>query len=173
MEGDRPGTTRAAPAGTSIRRRFKGRADQVRAARRLVAGFLGAASPLRDIAVLLVSEAVTNALLHSATGDRGGTFEVACRLDRVGRLRVEVHDNGSPSQPRRRTHYPDALSGRGFELFDALATRWGAGGDRRGHVVWFELDPPAARAGGRSNAVHARQAEADRPQPRPAYHGGP
>ena len=46
---------------------------------------------------------------------------MACRLDRVGRLRVEVHDNGSPSQPRRRTHYPDALSGRGCVLFDALA----------------------------------------------------
>lgn len=152
MEGEHPGVRLPGPA--SVRRRFEGRADQVRAARRLVADFLGSRSPLRDVAVLLVSEAVTNALLHSASGNEGGTFEVVCRRDGAGRLRIEVHDDGSPGQPRRRVHFPDALTGRGLELFDALATRWGASGGRRGHVVWFELD------------------QQHRPNPRPAYHGG-
>ncbi len=96
--------------------------------------------------MLLVSEAVTNALLHSASGDEGGSFEVVCKLDRSGRLRVEIYDGGSTNRPRRRVHFPDALTGRGLELFDALANRWGSSGGRRGHVVWFELD--LARAGG-------------------------
>jgi len=142
MEGDRPSAPWSVPA--SVRRRFTGRADQVRAARRLVGGFLGTASPFCDVAVLLVSEAVTNALLHSASGDEGGSFEVVCAVDRTGRLRIEVHDSGSSSEPRRRAHFPDSLTGRGLELFDALATRWGASGGRRGHVVWFELDPVRA-----------------------------
>lgn len=143
MEGDGLSAPRSGPA--TVRRRFTGRADQVRAARRLVGGFLGTASPLRDVAVLLVSEAVTNALLHSASGDEGGSFEVVCKRERAGRVRVEVHDAGSSSEPRRRVHFPDALTGRGLELFDALAIRWGASGGRRGHVVWFELDPAGVR----------------------------
>jgi hypothetical protein len=34
----------------------------------------------------------------------------------------------------------DALGGRGLELLDALATRWGSSGGPGGHTVWFELD---------------------------------
>ncbi len=121
------------------RQRFPGRPDQVAAARRLVSALLGHDGPGQEVARLLVSEAATNALLHSASGRHGGGFEVRFELADRRSLRVEVRDEGAATEPRRRPHHPDALTGRGLELFDALATRWGATGGPGGHTVWFEL----------------------------------
>ena len=121
------------------RREFRGRADQVGAARRFVSAALRVGSPLRDVTRLLVSEAVTNAVLHSASGDAGGGFTVEYLLsDR--RLRVEVHDGGGAVGPRRRVHHLESITGRGLELFDALSDRWGVDGGPDGRTVWFELD---------------------------------
>jgi anti-sigma regulatory factor (Ser/Thr protein kinase) len=121
------------------RKRFAGRSDQVAAARRFVLGLLGRDSGLGETARLLVSEAATNAVLHSASGEEGGSFEIRCRLARE-RLRVEVHDAGAPQSPRRRVHQLDALTGRGLELVDALSARWGWSGGSSGRVLWFELE---------------------------------
>jgi anti-sigma regulatory factor (Ser/Thr protein kinase) len=123
-----------------VRRRFPGRPEQVAASRRLVLSVLGVSSPLREVAALLVSEAATNALLHTASGQLGGSLEVSCELADRCRLRVEVRDQGSATHPRRKEHEPDSTNGRGLELFDALATRWGASRSTEGHVVWFELE---------------------------------
>ena len=57
------------------RREFRGHADQVAAARRFVASAIQGGGTARDVSRLLVSEAATNALLHSASGD-GGSFSV-------------------------------------------------------------------------------------------------
>jgi serine/threonine-protein kinase RsbW len=124
------------------RRRFAGRADQIAAARRFVAGILGKEPELGETARLLVSEAATNAVLHSASGEAGGSFEVHCRLARE-RLRVEVHDAGAPQSPRRRVHQLDAITGRGLELVNALSARWGWTGGAAGRVLWFELERSA------------------------------
>jgi hypothetical protein len=70
----------------------------VAAARGFVVGMVGQESDLGETARLLVSEAATNAVLHSASGEAGGSFEVRCRLARE-RLRVEIHDGGAPSHP--------------------------------------------------------------------------
>jgi anti-sigma regulatory factor (Ser/Thr protein kinase) len=123
-----------------VRRRFPGRPEQVAAARGLVAAVLGPTSPLREVAALLVSEATTNAVLHTASGELGGSVEVACELADGRRLRVEVRDQGSDTQPHRKPHATDSVNGRGLELFDALATRWGARRWAEGHLVWFELE---------------------------------
>jgi serine/threonine-protein kinase RsbW len=121
------------------RREFRGRADQVAAARRFVSAALHVGSPLRDVTRLLVSEAVTNAVLHSSSGDAGGRFTVEYELsDR--RLRVEVRDGGGATGPRRRVHHLESITGRGLELFDALSDRWGVDGGANGRTVWFELD---------------------------------
>ena len=90
------------------RREFRGRADQVAAARRFVSAALHVGSPLRDVTRLLVSEAATNALLHSGSGRTGGTFTVEYTLTEA-RLRVEVHDDGAPGGPRRRIHHLEHL----------------------------------------------------------------
>lgn len=120
------------------RREFVGQADQVAAARRFVVSAIHAAGPARDVTRLLVSEAATNAILHSASGD-GGTFAVQYLIsDHL--VRVEVHDGGGPTSPRRRVHDLESMTGRGLDLFDALSDRWGVGGTTDGWTVWFELD---------------------------------
>ena len=76
-------------------REFDGQADQVAAARRFVISAIQGGGPARDVSRLLVSEAATNAVLHSASGD-GGTFSVGYLIsDHL--LRVEVRDGGGPS----------------------------------------------------------------------------
>jgi anti-sigma regulatory factor (Ser/Thr protein kinase) len=125
-------------------RSFSGQADQVAAARRFVVSAIQDGGPARDVSRLLVSEAATNAVLHSASGD-GGTFSVGYLIsDQL--LRVEVRDGGGPTGPRRRVHHLDSMTGRGLDLFDALSDRWGVGGDPDGWMIWFELDLAAEEA---------------------------
>jgi anti-sigma regulatory factor (Ser/Thr protein kinase) len=126
------------------RREFSGHAEQVAAARRFVASAIQGGGPARDVSRLLVSEAATNALLHSASGE-GGSFAVEYLISK-DLLRVEVHDGGGPSGPRRRVHHPESMTGRGLDLFDALSDRWGVDGSPDGWTVWFELDLAAVEA---------------------------
>jgi anti-sigma regulatory factor (Ser/Thr protein kinase) len=121
------------------RREFSGDAAQVAAARRFVASAIRTGGPARDVSRLLVSEAATNAVLHSASGN-GGTFSVEYVIS-DDLLRVEIHDSGGgPSGPRRRVHHLESMTGRGLDLFDALSDRWGVDGTPDGWTVWFELD---------------------------------
>jgi anti-sigma regulatory factor (Ser/Thr protein kinase) len=126
------------------RREFRGDADQVAAARRFVASAIRSTGPARDVSRLLVSEAATNAVLHSASGN-GGTFSVEYLISN-DLLRVEVHDGGGPTGPRRRVHHLESMTGRGLDLFDALSDRWGVEGDADGWTIWFELDLAAEQA---------------------------
>jgi len=130
-------------------REFSGQADQVAAARRFVVSAIHGDGPARDVSRLLVSEAATNAVLHSASGD-GGTFSVGYRIsDHL--LRVEVHDGGGPTGPRRRVHHLESMTGRGLDLFDALSDRWGVDGSPDGWTIWFELDLAAEQAHSRAS----------------------
>src|SRR6266705_2478482 len=63
-----PGTTTSTGA---LRRVFAGRADQVRHARRFVKAALAEGCPLADLVVLLSDELVTNAVVHTRSGDGG------------------------------------------------------------------------------------------------------
>jgi anti-sigma regulatory factor (Ser/Thr protein kinase) len=113
--------------------------SSVRAARRLVRNELAAhatRAPVQpdiiDAASLLLSELVTNAIVHART-------DVEVRLvtdDHM--LRAEVSD-GDPTMPTARR--PSALTdtGRGLQLIEDLANRWGVSGSAVGKTVWFEL----------------------------------
>ena len=90
---------------------------------------------LGDPAVLLVSEVVTNAVLHAGTDIR-----LSCHQRRSG-VRVEVFD-WSPLLPSARHYHADATTGRGLALVGALARSWGIRSDEGGKTVWFELGPP-------------------------------
>ncbi|WP_328941668.1 ATP-binding protein [Streptomyces sp. NBC_00250] len=95
----------------------------------------GCGPDIRDTVALVVSELVTNAVVHTAS-DR-----FICEL-REGEdtLRIAVRDEGGPAGPRIRDCGVDER-GRGLLIVDALCTAWGA--DRTGHgtaqVVWAEL----------------------------------
>jgi anti-sigma regulatory factor (Ser/Thr protein kinase) len=118
---------------------FPGRPDQVGAARGFVTAALDPRMSCYDAARLLTSEAVTNALLHSASGSETGSVLVSWRVY-DSRLRVEVRDEGGAVDPRRRVHEVESVTGRGFDLFDALSSGWGFDGGPNGRVIWFELD---------------------------------
>jgi DNA-binding NarL/FixJ family response regulator len=110
-------------------------------ARRFVAGTLEPweLGPLVDTVTLLTSELVTNAVVHAGTD-----VDVVVRL--TGAIaRVEVTDRSELSLTPRRSGLEDD-SGRGLELVQALARRWGTtrqpGG---GKTVWFEVPRQAAQ----------------------------
>lgn len=82
---------------------------------------------------LLVSELVTNAVLHART-----PMTLVVRLRKDG-VRVEVHD-GNPAAPTMRDYGAEAMTGRGLSLVADLASRWGVERDSAGKSVWFEID---------------------------------
>jgi anti-sigma regulatory factor (Ser/Thr protein kinase) len=108
-------------------------------ARRFVAETLrawGYESVIPD-AELLVSELVTNAVLHARSSAR-------VELVRNGNiLRIAVCDN-SRALPRVRDYAPDAVTGRGMLLVDRIARRWGIDPNDGGKCVWFEVEPNGA-----------------------------
>jgi anti-sigma regulatory factor (Ser/Thr protein kinase) len=110
--------------------------EQVAEARRLVAGYLHErGEDDGEVAVLLVSELVTNAILH-------GRAPLELRAQTAGAgLRVEVYDH-DPSTPPILRHDFDLTEpgGRGLQLVDTLADRWGWTENDGGKFVWFELD---------------------------------
>lgn len=88
-----------------------------------------------DIASLLVTELVTNAVLHARTA-------IVLVVDVApGRVLLRVGD-GSNAKPVLRDHGTDASTGRGIALVDELASSWGVDRSRRGKEVWCEIDFP-------------------------------
>ncbi|MFF4469564.1 ATP-binding protein [Streptomyces sp. NPDC001599] len=126
---------------------FPAAPDAVRTARSLVRRTLGEwrLDGVADIAALLVSELVTNALRH-ATGPIGvrlvrspAAAAAAAGVDGV--LLVEVSDP-LPDPPRERVARPDDEDGRGLQLVASAARRWGTRPGEAGKTVWFELALP-------------------------------
>ena len=89
-----------------------------------------------DTAVLCLSELVTNAVIHAGAG---------CLMRVVleaGMLTISVRDGGSRNGVvTAATDDPLQVHGRGLQLVDALATRWGSELDTVGTTVWFDLEP--------------------------------
>nr|WP_308309447.1 ATP-binding protein [Streptomyces sp. CHD11] len=127
-DGDRAGWTFAADPGA------------VRAARSAVRARLRRwdLDSVGDVAALLVSELVTNALRH-ATGPIG------VRLVRpdgpADVLLVEVSDP-LPDLPCERPARPEDEGGRGLRLLASASRRWGTRPGAGGKTVWFELTVP-------------------------------
>jgi anti-sigma regulatory factor (Ser/Thr protein kinase) len=108
-------------------------------ARAAIAGF----SENRDLdaatlatLTLLVSEVVTNAVIHPDVEPPGG-IQLSARIAE-GLIRVEVTDEGSGFTPQPRD---PAKSDRGYGLYllEHQASAWGV--ERQdGNTVWFELN---------------------------------
>ena len=104
-------------------------------ARRFVADTLrgwGCDDAIPD-AELLVSELVTNAVLHARSATR-------VTVERDGTtVRVSVCDDSPDAAPPARTR---ARGGhrRGLLLVDRIARRWGVDPSADGKCVWFEID---------------------------------
>jgi anti-sigma regulatory factor (Ser/Thr protein kinase) len=118
-----------------------GRPEHVSAARTFVEKSLGDASPAADAAVLLASETVTNAVLHSNSRRPGGTVTITV-VEIGGGVRIEVTDQGSDlSTPVVKGH-GCVSGGHGLFLVQTLADQWGYVRDDAGTTVWFWLARP-------------------------------
>ena len=120
-----------------------GRPEHVRAARRFVARAIGDDYPRSDTALLLASELVTNAVLHSKSQLPGGTVTVVAARN-PDEVLVVVADNGAncrvpilravPNSDR-----PLSETGNGLLLVASLADRWGYRPEAHCTTVWFRL----------------------------------
>jgi anti-sigma regulatory factor (Ser/Thr protein kinase) len=90
-----------------------------------------------DVAVLLTSELVTNAVTHG-TKETGNFVLLAAACD-AAVLRVDVHD-GSGDLPVLDIAPADAETGRGLLLVTSLSAEWGSYRTSAGKAVYFTLE---------------------------------
>jgi anti-sigma regulatory factor (Ser/Thr protein kinase) len=121
----------------------------------------------RDDVCLVVSELVTNSVVHGGDGpDR--VIELRAEL-RAGTLRVEVADRGPGFDPALVPPPSDVPGGRGLLAVHRLADRWGVGTNHATRAwVEFWLDGlsrhfigPDLPLGARGAWVHFRARRAD------------
>ncbi|WP_441250031.1 SpoIIE family protein phosphatase [Kitasatospora sp. McL0602] len=106
-----------------------------------------------DDAVVLVSELVTNAVVHAGTA-----AEVRCLREETT-VRIEVTDRHPergipsfahvPTASSERYADPDGEGGRGLLMCSALSTTWGVEYSAGQKTVWFRLALPAHESGTR------------------------
>jgi anti-sigma regulatory factor (Ser/Thr protein kinase) len=123
---------------------LRGGPEAVRAARHAIEQFADQQELSRiDDLRLLVSELVTNSVLHGGAGPQD---RLRLSIRRPGdRVRVEVHDNGRAWGRHIRSTSLESVAppgGWGLMLVGALADRWGIEGGE-GTCVWFELEAAA------------------------------
>jgi serine phosphatase RsbU (regulator of sigma subunit)/anti-sigma regulatory factor (Ser/Thr protein kinase) len=110
---------------------------------------------LADDAVLVVSELVTNAVVHAGT-----EVDVECRLDGAA-LVVEVSDHHPSRAPRAsdaEVPYGTPEYGRGLLLVASLAESWGVTFRRGTKTIWARLTGERQRAPGEPELYAGRHA---------------
>ncbi|GGZ33575.1 hypothetical protein GCM10010387_29690 [Streptomyces inusitatus] len=146
------------------------RVEYVSRARKLARDRLhcwGIGGDVHDTAMLVVSELVTNAVVHS------GSHLISCELlNGVERLRISVRDQGcAPTGPHVCHTKAAEERGRGLLLVESLSSAWGAHAGHRGsgRTVWAEL----AHTAGPYGADLPAAAEPPRLSARPGRAGAP
>ncbi|WP_437105737.1 SpoIIE family protein phosphatase [Streptomyces sp. enrichment culture] len=120
-------------------RRFPGAPQSVAEARCFVRSALGGVAPdVVDTARLLVSELVTNVVLHART-----EVEVSARAEEDA-VHVRVGDRRPDRGLVPQGASPYAGTGRGLALVGQLSSRHGVTVEEAGKTVWFELRPGTA-----------------------------
>ncbi len=124
-----------------------GRPEHVREARAFVAKALGELHPALENAVLLTSELVTNAVMHSASRCSGGTITIEIGAS-AGGVRIEVADAGSDLSTPVVRGDAYASDGHGLFLVQTLSDQWGYLRSDKGTTVWCWLTVNAGVAQG-------------------------
>ncbi|WP_405683103.1 ATP-binding protein [Streptomyces sp. NBC_00057] len=97
----------------------------------------------REAAILIVSELVTNAVVHTESA------RVVCELHCLDRrLRIAVQDQGHQPGGPQLCRTADDEHGRGLLLVDAMSSSWGSrdAGYGSGRIVWAELPHGSERS---------------------------
>ncbi|MEU1591526.1 ATP-binding protein [Streptomyces sp. NPDC005708] len=169
-----PGGAAGMPPGAAAERRFRfelvAHPGSVARARQLTRSRLSGwtvGEDTCDTATLVVSELVTNAIVHAA-GEN-----VVCELrDEDDVVRIAVTDEGcAPGEPHPGPQRPDEEHGRGLLLVAALCRAWGAQTAGSGLLVWAELARDADRsASGAHLAQPSRDLSSSGDRPRASEH---
>ena len=115
--------------------RFADFASDPAYARQVVRSHLtGVASEVVENAQTIVSELVTNAIVHGS-GEASLVIEVSDSC-----LHVEVLDADPQVEIEPLNVEPSSARGRGLAIVDALASCWGVERRAVGKSVWFDLD---------------------------------
>jgi anti-sigma regulatory factor (Ser/Thr protein kinase) len=130
-----------------------GRPEHVREARAFVAKALGELHPALENAVLLTSELVTNAVMHSASRCSGGTITIEIG-ESAGGVRIEVTDAGSDLSAPVVRGDAYASDGHGLFLVQTLSEQWGYLRSDTGTTVWCWLTASAGAAPGAGQRPH-------------------
>ncbi|WNI15446.1 SpoIIE family protein phosphatase [Actinacidiphila sp. ITFR-21] len=124
-----------------------------------------------DDAALVISELVTNAVVHAGTA-----VDILCRLDAEvwppSGLVIEVADRhpGRVLRGSAEQHPDEREGGRGLHLVAALSDTWGVTYQRDRKTVWCRLDLTGAAAASAAAEAAARSATGA-PAPHPADGG--
>ncbi|MFJ9029430.1 ATP-binding protein [Streptomyces sp. NPDC102274] len=106
---------------------------------------------LCDVAVLVVSELFTNAVLHTASA------LISCEVRLLTEhVRLDVHDQGArDGAPSPRNPDSRAENGRGLLLVESLAEAWGVGSREGGvgRTVWAML--PLSHGSGIASGIRS------------------
>lgn len=177
-----PGAAAVLRPGTAAERRFRfelaAHPGSPAQARRLTRARLTGWSVCEDTcdtAALVVTELVTNAIVHTASS------HIVCELhDGDDLVRIAVRDEGcAPGVPHQSPQRPEEEQGRGLFLVEAMCRAWGAQEHGPGLLVWAELARAADAATDAHGGTEARgdlgwgappprPAPADDPEPEPA-----
>lgn len=103
-----------------------------------------ASSVLCQVAKLLTSELVANAVVHGRP-----PLRIRIELDRQRRVRVEVYDS-SDQLPDIVPAGSAARRPSGLEIVELIASSWGSTRADGGKVVWFEVGPDVGGPAGPS-----------------------
>jgi anti-sigma regulatory factor (Ser/Thr protein kinase) len=127
------------------------------------------ADEAREQLALVVSELVTNAVLHA-----GPATEEPVRLQvrlRPGRARIEVRDSGPGfDRPAQINPDPLAVGGQGLLIVSALSDAWGVRRGPDGCTVWCEVlvEGPARVAEHEVTGAYVRELATAMATPGPA-----
>ncbi|MEU7578542.1 ATP-binding protein [Streptomyces sp. NPDC041068] len=112
--------------------------EEVSRARRWTRDIL-AGSPLAEDAELIVSELSANAILHTASGKKSGSFHLAVAVSpQVVALSV-TDDGGTETAPKTEHPSGEVAHGRGLGIVDFIAHRVVVHDTLGGHTVTAEL----------------------------------
>jgi anti-sigma regulatory factor (Ser/Thr protein kinase) len=151
----------------TIKRALAPRPEAVPEARREVA-LLPIPQEARERLELLISELVTNAVLH-ADQARDEPVRLTVRL-RSGRARIEVRDCGQGfDPPSSASRDPLAPGGQGLVIVAALSETWGVVRGPAGCTVWCEVlvEEPARIVEHEVTGAYVRELATSIAPPRP------
>jgi len=114
--------------------------SSVRAARHALAAELAAHGidrQMRDDAVLVLSELVSNSIKHAAPLPSG---DISLRWSiRQDRLHLEITDGGGQTRPQAAVAAVSSLGGRGLDIVRSICSAWGVTEEGEAVTVWADL----------------------------------